>query len=124
MGAAENVETAKAAYAAFSRGDAAGAMAPIDDGIEWRGAGDNAISGPFHGKEEVGAMWAQLATKGFTTQPRAFLADGDTVVVLTTVGVDGQNAEFADELTFNGDGRLVRFEVIGDPAIADAAFPR
>ena len=45
MAGEENLETAKRAYAAFSAGDAEGAMAAMADDIEWITPGNSAISG-------------------------------------------------------------------------------
>ena len=84
MGAQENKRTAQAAYAAFSSGDAEGAMANIDDSIAWTVRGDNALTGIHTGKQAVGELWGQFMSKSFTTEPHDFIAEGDTVVVLTT----------------------------------------
>ncbi len=124
MGAQENKQTAEAAYQAFSAGDAEGAMAKIDDSITWRSRGDNALTGTHTGKQEVGEMWGQLASKEFSTNPHDFIADGDKVVVLTTVTAEGESWEDADVLTYNGEGRLVAFDSLGDPGPADRIFPK
>src|ERR1700685_1094131 len=84
MGAQENKQTAKDAYAAFANGDAAGAMQNMDDSIVWKARGDNALTGTYNGKQEVGELWGKLATKSFRNEPHGFVADGDKVVVLTT----------------------------------------
>lgn len=124
MSAQANKETAEAAYRAFANGDAAGAMENMDDGVVWKTRGDNALSGTYHGKQEIAALWAKLAEKGLKTDPHDFIADGDKVVVLTTVTLDGQSDEDADVLTYNGDGKLVAFDSLGDPAVANSVFPR
>lgn len=124
MGAQENRQTAENAYAAFSKGDAEGAMRNIDDSIEWITAGNNAISGTRRGKQAVGELWGQLQSKQFRTEPHDFLADGDKVVVLTTGTLEGEASESADVLTYNGEGKLIRFEALGDPKIADRVFAR
>lgn len=124
MGAQENKQQAEAAYRAFSEGDAAGAMANMDDGVAWKVGGDNALTGTYRGKEEIGELWAKLAEKGVKTEPHDFVADGDKVVVLTTAGLDGESAEAADVLTFNGEGKLIGFEQLGDTSIGDRVFAR
>jgi uncharacterized protein len=124
MGAQENKQAAEAAYKAFGEGDAAAAMQDMDDAIVWTTRGDNALTGTRNGKQEVGELWGMLAGKGFRTEPHDFVADGDTVVVLTTVTLDGESAEAADVLTYNAAGKLVAFEQVGDTSIADRAFPR
>jgi uncharacterized protein len=124
MSAQENKQQAEAAYRAFSEGDAAGAMANMDDGVVWTVGGDSSLTGTYRGKEEIGGLWAKLAEKGLRTEPHDFIADGDKVVVLTTASMDGESNEVADVLTFNGDGKLVGFEQIGDPAIGNRVFAR
>jgi uncharacterized protein len=124
MSAEENKQQAEAAYQAFNEGDAAGAMANMDDGAVWKVGGDNSLTGTYRGKEEIGGLWAKLAEKGLKTEPHDFIADGDKVVVLTTAGMEGDSNEAADVLTFNGDGMLIAFEQIGDPAIGNRVFAR
>jgi uncharacterized protein len=124
MSAEDNKQHAEAAYKAFSEGDAAGAMANMDDGAVWTVGGDNSLTGTYRGKEEIAVLWAKFAEKGLKTEPHDFIADGDKVVVLTTAGMDGESNEAADVLTFNGDGKLVAFEQIGDPAIGNRVFAR
>ena len=121
MAGEQNIETAKAAYAAFSAGDAEGAMARIADEVEWITPGNSAISGTAHGKQEVGALWAQLAAKGFSTSPQYWFSDEDRVVVLTQITVDGEPADSADVLTYR-DGRLVKFQTAGDTALFERVF--
>jgi uncharacterized protein len=124
MSAQANKETAEAAYRAFANGDAAGAMENMDDGVVWKTRGDNSLSGTYTGKAEIAVLWAKLGEKGLKTEPHDFIADGDKVVVLTTVTLDGQSDEDADVLTYNGDGKLVAFDSLGDPAVANSVFPR
>lgn len=124
MSAEENKQQAEAAYKAFNEGDAAGAMANMDDGAVWTVGGDNALTGTYRGKEEIGGLWAKFAEKGLKTEPHDFIADGDKVVVLTTAGMDGESGEAADVLTFNDEGKLIAFEQIGDPAIGNRVFAR
>jgi len=124
MSAEENKQQAEAAYKAFNEGDAAGAMANMDEGAVWTVGGDNSLTGTYRGKEEIGRLWAKFAEKGLKTEPHDFIADGDKVVVLTTAGMDGESSEAADVLTFNEDGKLIGFEQIGDPAIGNRVFAR
>jgi ketosteroid isomerase-like protein len=124
MSAQANKETAEAAYRAFAAGDAAAAMENMDDGVVWTARGDSSLSGTYNGKEEVAGLWAKLGEKGLETEPHDFVAEGDKVVVLTTVTLDGQSSEAADILTYDEGGKLIAFEQLGDPAIANSAFPR
>ncbi len=124
MGAQENKQTAEAAYRAFNQGNAAGAMENMDDSVVWMARGDNSLTGTYEGKQAVGELWAKLGEKGLRTEPHDFLADGDKVVVLTTVTLDGETVESADVLTYSGEGKLLAFEQVGDPAVANRLFPR
>lgn len=122
MGAQENKQTAQAAYAAFSSGDAEGAMRDIDDSIEWTVRGENTLSGAHKGKQAVGELWGKLAGTDFRTAPHHFIAEDDKVVVLTTVHLDGETVESADVLTYNGTGKLTAFDTLGDPTTANRVF--
>jgi ketosteroid isomerase-like protein len=121
MAGEQNIETAKEAYAAFSAGDAATAMARIADDVEWITPGNSAISGTVRGKQEVGALWGRLAEKGFTTSPQYWFSDEDRVVVLTHISLGGEEADSADVLTYR-DGRLVKFQTAGDTALLERVF--
>jgi len=121
MAGEQNLESAKKAYAAFSAGDAAGAMANMADDVEWVTAGNSAISGTVHGKQDVGALWAKFAEKGFTTTPQYWFSDDERVVVLTHVSMGGEEADGVDVLTFR-DGKLVKFQNAGDTAMAERIF--
>jgi ketosteroid isomerase-like protein len=124
MGAQENKQTAKDAYAAFSSGDADGAMRNIDDSIEWIARGDNALTGTYEGKQAVGDLWGKLASKQFSIQPHDFIAEGDKVVVLTTNRLEGETIETADVLTYNGNGKLIKFDTLADETVTDRVFAR
>ena len=124
MGAHENKQAAQDAYEAFGKGDAEGAMRNIDDSVEWTVRGDNALTGTYNGKQAVGGLWGEFGKKDFRTQPHDFIADGDKVVVLTTIHLDGDAVESADILTYNGGGRLVAFESCSDATVADRVFAK
>ncbi len=124
MGAQENKQVAQAAYAAFASGDAEAAMRDIDDSIEWTARGDNALTGTYKGKEQVGELWGKLMSKEFRTEPHDFVAEGDKVVVLTAVTVEGETSEAADVLTYNDDGKLIAFDTLGDETIANRVYAR
>ena len=124
MTAQENIEQTKAAYAAFAAADIDAASANLDDQIEWIVPGNSKISGTYRGKDEVVGFWISLAEKGFTTAPEHFLGDGDLVVVLTRITADGQSADQADVLTFNADGKVVKFQTAGDTAMQEQIWGR
>jgi ketosteroid isomerase-like protein len=124
MNAQENKQTAQSAYAAFSSGDAEGAMRDIDDSIEWTVRGENALSGTHKGKQAVGELWGKLAGTGFRTTPHDFIAEGNKVVVLTTVQLEGNTDESADVLTYNDNGKLVAFDTLGDETVPNRVFAK
>jgi uncharacterized protein len=122
MSEQENKDRAERGYRAFAAGDAAAAMENIDDSAEWVVNGNSSLTGTYKGKQEIGELWAKLTEKGMKTEPHDFIADGDKVVVLTTVSLDGETEEAADILTYDSEGKLIRFDQIGDPAIANRVF--
>lgn len=122
MNAQENKQTAQAAYAAFSSGDAEAAMRDIDDSISWTVRGKNALTGSYKGKQAVGELWGKFLGAGLRTAPHEFIAEDEKVVVLTTVTLDGDSVESADVLTYNPAGKLVGFDTLGDPTIANKVF--
>jgi uncharacterized protein len=124
MSAEDNKQAAKDGYAAFSAGDAEGAMANISDSVEWVVGGDNAATGTYNGKQEVGGFWAQLGEKSFQTNTREFIAEGDKVIVLTTRSVGGDQRDGVDVLTYDDGGQLVKFEAFGGEDLLDKTFPR
>ena len=124
MGAQENKQTAQDAYTAFGNGDAEGAMRNIDDSVEWTVRGDNALTGTYNGKQAVGELWAQFGSKDFRTEPHDFIAEGDTVVVLTTIHLEGETVESADILTYDDGGQLIAFDTRADAKVADRVFAK
>ena len=121
MAGEQNLESAKRAYEAFNTGDAAGAMANMADDIEWVTPGNSAVSGTLRGKQAIGAYWAQLAEKGFKTQPQHWFSDEERVVVLAHTSMGGDEADTADVLTFR-DGKLVKFPTAADTAALERHF--
>ncbi len=124
MGAQENKQAARDGYAAFSSGDVEGAMRDIDESIEWTARGDNALTGTHKGKQAVGELWGKLASKTFSNEPHDFIAEGDKVVVLTTVTLEGEAIESADVLTYNAEGKLVAFDTLADETVTNRVFAK
>ena len=124
MSAQENKQSAEDAYAAFGNGDAEGAMRNIDDSVAWTVGGDNALTGTYNGKQEVAELWGRFGSKNFRTEPHDYIADGDKVVVLTTIHLEGETVASADILTYNGAGNLVAFDTRADAQVADRVFAK
>lgn len=121
MAGEQNVETAKRAYAAFSAGDAEGAMENIADDIEWIEPGASGISGIYRGKQEVGQLWAKMAEKELKVEPQFWFSDEQRVVALVHVTIAGEPSDSADVMTFR-DGKLVRFQTAADTALMERIF--
>ena len=121
MAGEENLEKAKKAYAAFSEGNAEGAMEDMADDLEWITPGKSEISGTIKGKEDVGELWGKFLEKDFKTSPQYWFADDERVVVLTRITIDGEEADSADVLTYR-DGKLVKFQTAGDTALLERVF--
>ncbi len=52
---------------------------------------------------------------------KRLIAEGDTVVAITEVTVNGESSEDADVLTIR-DGKTVRMEVHGDTALLERVY--
>ena len=124
MSADEQKQAAQDGYAAFGKGDAEGAMANIADSIQWVVGGESSLSGTYTGKGEVMGFWGKLLEVGFSTSPNEFLADGDKVVVLSTVSVGGESRDVADILSYDDDGNLTRFQSFGGEDLLNKTFPK
>jgi uncharacterized protein len=119
----QNIELVKKGYEAFTAGDVETVMSLLDEDIEWIQPGESAVSGTYHGKREIGEYMSRLAEKSTTVNPRRFLADGDTVVVLSETTAGNETSQDADVFTIR-DGKLVRAQVYGDTAIMERVFGR
>lgn len=119
----QNIELVKKGYEAFSAGDVDAVMSLFDDNIEWIQPGESAISGTYHGKEELGEYLSRLAEKSVTVKLNRLLADGDTVVALTEVTVGDERGQDADVFTIR-DGKTVRVQVHTDTALMERIYGR
>jgi len=119
-----NKQAAINGYEAFGAMDPDAAMKDISDTIEWHVGGDNAMTGIYRGKDAVGGFWMKLVEKGFRTTPTRFIAEDDTVVVLCDVEIAGESSRSLDLLSYDPDGKLVRFETFGGEGLLDRTFPR
>lgn len=121
MSEQENKELIEKGYAAFSSGDVQTMMDLFDDDVEWLQPGDSAVSGTFHGKAEVMEYMGRLAEKSLSVNLKRLIADGDIVVAITDVTVDGQTGEDADVFTIR-NGKTIRAEMHGDTALMERVF--
>ena len=121
MSEQENKELIKKGYEAFAAGDVETVMSLFDDDVEWVQPGESVVSGTFHGKTEVMEYMGRLAEKSLTVKLKRMIADGDTVVAITDVTVDGETGEDADVFTIR-DGKTVRAEMHGDTALMERIY--
>lgn len=119
----QNIELVRSGYQAFASGDNEALMALFDDDIEWVQPGESAVSGTYRGKTELGQFLAGLATKEPIIAPHRFLADSDTVVVLSEASVGGERAHSAEVYTIR-NGKTLRVEVYGDTAMMERQYGR
>lgn len=119
----QNKELIKKGYAAFAAGDIESVLGLFDDDIEWIQPGDTAISGTYHGKNEVLDYLGRLAEKSVTVTLKDLIAEGDTVVALTDVAVGDERGQDADVFTLR-DGKTVRVQVHTDTAIMERVYGR
>jgi len=124
MEATVNKQAAIDGYAAFGAMDAEGAMKDISDSIEWVVSGDSSLTGTYNGKDEVGGLWMKLLEKGFQTTPKEFIAEGDKVVAICDTSLGGEQAGSVNVLSYDGDGKLIRFETYGGEELLNRTFPR
>jgi uncharacterized protein len=117
----QNIEVVKKGYEAFMAGDMETLMSLLDDNIEWIQPGQSVVSGTYHGKGELSEYLSRLAEKSTTVNPHRFLADGDTVVVLSETTSGGEKSEDADVFTLR-DGKIARAHVYVDTAIMERVF--
>ena len=117
----ENKELMERGYAAFSAGDLDTVMSLFDDDIEWVQPGQSSVSGTFHGKTEVMEYMGRLAERALSVNLKRLIAEGDTVIAITDVTVDGQTGEDADVFTIR-NGKTVRAEMHGDTALMERVF--
>jgi uncharacterized protein len=119
----QNIELIKKGYDAFNAGDGDTVMSLFDDNIEWIQPGDSAISGTYHGKQELAELLAKMGEKQTSVSPSRFLADGDLVVVLGQSTVAGETTDQAQAITVR-NGKAVHVQSYADTAAQERIFGR
>ena len=66
----------------------------------------------------------KLLEKGFRTTPKAFIAEGDKVVAICDTTLGGEEAGAVNVLSYDRDGKLIRFETYGGEELLNRTFPR
>ena len=126
-----NTAVVQQAYAAFGRGDIPALLSLLTDDVEWSLPGPSVIpwTGTRRGHEGVTEFFSMLGeTLEFERfEPREFVAQGDTVVVLgyerCTVKPTGRafEQEWAHVYTLR-DGKISKGRFIEDTAALVVAF--
>jgi uncharacterized protein len=119
-----NVDTAKAAYEAFSRGDLAALQEDFAEDAVWVTSDELPLGGEVTGRDQIMANFAQIPNywTSFSVEPSEFIDAGEYVVVRGTqkAGNDKGSFEapFVHVLKYDADGKTVRGEFFTDSAKA------
>jgi uncharacterized protein len=126
----DNVQVVQQAYAAFGRGDIPAVLETLTDDVEWSVSGSPEVlpwAGQRRGREQVGqffrALGGTLTHEAF--EPREFIVQGDTVVVLGTerVRASGRVVDTDWAMVFTiRDGKIARYRDYHDTAPIQAAL--
>jgi len=119
-----NVDTARSAYEAFSRGDLASLQEDFaEDGV-WYTSDELPLGGETRGREAILGNFAQIPNywSSFSVEPEEFIDAGEYVVVRGTqrAGNDKGSFEspFVHVMKFDSDGKVIRGEFHADSAKA------
>lgn len=119
-----NVDTARAAYEAFGRGDLATLQNDFSEDAVWVTSDELPLGGETKGRDAIMANFAQIPNfwSSFSVEPKEFIDAGEYVIVLGTqrAGNDKGSFEapFVHVMKYDGDGKLVRGEFHADSAKA------
>jgi uncharacterized protein len=124
----DNLDTVKRLYAAFGTGDLPGLLGTLDARIDWSVPGSAPWAGEGRGHEHVQGFFQKFGGSASleTFEPRSFVADGDTVVVLGyeegTVRATGRRwkAHFTHTFRVSGGKVTAHREYVDTQAIAEA----
>jgi ketosteroid isomerase-like protein len=121
-----NVDTARAAYEAFSSGDMATLAGQFAENAEWHTSDALPNGGTDKGRDAILENFGRIPQywSEFSVTPEDFIDGGDKVVVqgtqrATAAEGGGQfEAGFLHLMEFDSDGKVVRGEFITDSAKA------
>jgi ketosteroid isomerase-like protein len=133
MSEQDNTRIIQEAFGAFGRGDLPGLLAMLTEDVTWDHPQPGAIpwAGARRGRDQVAEYFRLLGGTGdvLAFEPRQFVAQGDTVVVLGSerIRVRATEREYAVEwvLAFTlRDGKIASFREYTDTAAIIAALRR
>jgi ketosteroid isomerase-like protein len=119
-----NVDTARAAYEAFGRGDLAALQEDFADDAVWVTSDELPLGGVVEGRDQIMANFAQIPNywTSFSVEPEEFIDAGEYVIVRGTQKAANDKgsfeAPFVHVLKYNDDGKTVRGEFFTDSAKA------
>lgn len=119
-----NVDTARAAYDAFGRGDLAALQEDFAENAVWVTSDELPLGGEVQGRDQIMANFAQIPNywSSFSVEPSDFIDAGDKVIVRGTQRAANDKgsfeAPFVHVLEYDGDGKTVRGEFFTDSAKA------
>jgi uncharacterized protein len=119
-----NIDSAKAAYDAFGRGDLGALQENFAEDAVWVTSDELPLGGEVKGRDQIMGNFAQIPNywTSFSVDAEDFIDAGDKVVVRGTqrAGNDKGSFEapFVHVLEFDGDGKTVRGEFFTDSAKA------
>jgi len=119
-----NVDTARAAYEAFGRGDLGALQDDFAEDAVWITSDELPLGGETTGRDAIMGNFAQIPNywSSFSVEPEEFIDAGEYVVVRGTqrAGNDKGSFEapFVHVMKYGGDGKLVRGEFHADSAKA------
>jgi uncharacterized protein len=117
-----NVDTARSAHEAFSRGDLAALKESYTEDAVSYSSDELRPGGEVHGRDAIIEMMGQLPDHWTTVsvEPSQYIDGGEYVVVLGTVRFandsGSEESPFVNVLRFNRDGKVVRGEIHTDSA--------
>jgi uncharacterized protein len=117
-----NVDTARSAHEAFSRGDLAALKESYTEDAVSYSSDELRPGGEVHGRDAIIEMMGQLPDHWTTVsvEPSQYIDGGEYVVILGTVRFANDNGSeespFVNVLRFNHDGKVVRGEIHTDSA--------
>jgi len=118
-----NIDTARSAYEAFTRGDLETLREMLAEDGTWLTSDELPLGGESRGREEIIGNFTQIPNywTSFSVEPEDFIDAGEWVVVRGTqraaTDSDSFEAPFAHLMKF-ADGKIVRGEFYADSAKA------
>ncbi len=122
-----NIDTVKAMYEAFGRGDVPAILEHLDENVEWDTQYESPAAAPWleprRGKANILGFFEAVATMGITKfEPFFFGEDGDRVVAVIHIEADlkGKHYVIPNEghlWTFGKDGKVTSYQHMVDTSV-------